>query len=180
MRLPLAYYGDPVLRKKGALIEKIDEEIRTLVQEMIETLEAEPGVGIAAPQVHRSLALFITCTPKYDEQWNEVEPGKIKVYINPKITAHSQETWMMSEGCLSIPSIREEVERPIAIRIEATDLEGNQFIEELSGYPARVFMHENDHIHGVLFIDRLSQKVRNKIDQTLRKMKKDAKQAPRK
>lgn len=171
MKLKLAYYGDPILRKKGIAIETIDASIHQLVEDMIETMHAENGCGLAAPQVHKSVALFVTCLDRY--QGEEVIEGKVKVFINPKILSYSEETWVMDEGCLSIPGVRGKVERPVTIKIQATDLEGNLFTETLSEMEARVFMHENDHINGVLYIDRMPAKKRKELEPFLKKIKKN-------
>lgn len=171
MKLPLAYYGDSVLRQKGARIEAIDDEIRKLVHDMVDTMNAHNGVGLAAPQVHRSLALFITAMPKKnpDDTWTQ---GILRVFINPKIIAHSEELWGLEQGCLSIPGICEEVIRPLKVTIEATDLEGNIFTHEFEAHEAQAVMHENDHINGVLFIDRLTLRKRKGLEPTLRAIKK--------
>lgn len=171
MRLPLAYYGDPVLRKKGNRVNEINDELRQLVDDMIETVKAENGIGLAAPQVHQSLALFITHVPikQTDETWDE---GPFKVFLNPKILSYSNEFWTSSEGCLSIPKLYGDVERPIKIVVEYTDMEGNRITEEFSGLEARCVMHENDHINGTLFIDRISSKARKEMEPSLREIKK--------
>ncbi|CUI16584.1 polypeptide deformylase [Candidatus Protochlamydia naegleriophila] len=171
MKLPLAYFGDPVLRKKTAPVEDINDTIRQLIIDMTETMEANDGCGLAAPQVHQSLALFITCIPRYVDD-DTVLPGKLKVFINPKIVAYSPETWECQEGCLSIPGIRETVSRPLKVTIQATDLEGNPFIEEFVGFDAHVVMHENDHINGVLYIDRLPPRRKKELEQHLKAIKK--------
>lgn len=171
MKLPLAYYGDPILRKKTSPVLDIDEKIHQLVSDMAETMEENDGCGLAAPQVHLSLSLFITCIPQYlDNQ--TVLPGKLRAFINPKIIAYSQEVWPCQEGCLSIPGLRETVVRPFKITIQATNLDGQQFEEEFQGYDARVVMHENDHINGVLYIDRLSPRRKKEIEHYLREIKK--------
>ena len=103
MKLPLAYYGNPILRKKGALIPTITNETKKLVEDMIETMMESRGIGLAAPQVHRSLALFIACFVKDEEE--EIVPSKIRVFINPKILSFSLKQSSESEGCLSIPRI---------------------------------------------------------------------------
>lgn len=178
MIIPLAYYGDPILRKKGARIEKMTDDLAQLVNDMIETMRAHNGIGLAAPQVHRSLALFITEVPRIvsdDTEDPEWEPGELKIYINPKIITHSPDVWLRDEGCLSIPGIIGTVQRPVDITIEATNLEGVQFQEQLSWLEARAFMHENDHINGVLYIDRLHPKDRSKLEHDLQAIKKKSK-----
>lgn len=170
MKLPLAYYGDPILRKKAAPVLHITDDIRQLVKDMIETMEANDGCGLAAPQVHHSLSLFITRIPEYLE--DNMIPGQLKIFINPKILSYSQEEWACQEGCLSIPGIREDVSRPFKITIEATDLEGNRFTENFEEFDAHVILHENDHLNGVLYIDRISNKKKKEIENRLREIKK--------
>lgn len=171
MILPLAYYGDPILRKKGAKIEKIDDEIRQLVKDMTETLHAHNGIGLAAPQIHKSIALFITCVDKKgpNNQWIK---GDLKVFINPKIIGHSREETVLPEGCLSIPNTYLEISRPKSVTVEATDIDGNVFTQEFYDLEAHCVMHENDHINGVLHIDRFRGKDKNKLEQNLRQIKK--------
>jgi peptide deformylase len=138
---------------------------------MVETMEANDGCGLAAPQVHHSLSLFITCIPRYLEN-DEVLPGTVRVFINPKIVAYSQETWACQEACLSIPGVRENVSRPLRVTIQATDLDGKNFTEEFEEFDAHVIMHENDHVNGVLYIDRLPPKRKKEIEKFLREIKK--------
>lgn len=171
MKLPLAYYGNPILRKKTAHVKEINDEIRQLVHDMIETMQVENGWGLAAPQIHQSLAIFLTHV-SYETPEGKWVPGKLRVFINPKILDISKEQWEFSEGCLSIPGLYGKVERPIKLTFEATDLEGNKFSEELSGLEARAFLHENDHINGVLWIDRVKGKARQEIEPKLREIKK--------
>lgn len=170
MKLPLAYYGDPILRKKTAPVAEVTNEIRQLVSDMFETMEAHDGCGLAAPQVHQSLALFVTCIPRYLE--DRIIPGTPKVFINPKILSYSKEEWTCEEGCLSIPGIRENVSRPFKVVVQATNLEGQLFTEEFEEFDAHVVMHENDHINGVLYIDRLSANRKKAIESRLREIKK--------
>ncbi len=171
MKLPLAYYGNPVLRTKAAPVKEINAEIKQLVQDMIETMEAENGWGLAAPQVHQSVAIFLTHV-SYETPEGTWVPGKLRVFINPKIVAISKEQWEFSEGCLSIPGLYGKVERPISLTFEATDIEGNSFSEELTGLEARAFLHENDHINGVLWVDRVKGKARQELENKLREIKK--------
>lgn len=168
---PIAYYGNPVLRQKTKPVEKIDESIHQLVKDMAETMEENDGCGLAAPQVHLSISLFITCIPQYIDR-KTVLPGELRVFINPKIISYSEELNADREGCLSIPGMHEEVVRPLKVTIQATNLEGEQFEEEFVGYDAHVIMHENDHLNGVLYIDRLPPKRKKEIEGYLREIKK--------
>ena len=171
MKLPIAYFGHPILRKKAAPIEHIDDSIRQLVQDMIETMNANDGCGLAAPQVHHSLALFITQVPKYLPD-NTYIPGELRIFINPKILAYSEESTIDQEGCISIPGVRGRFARPCKITVEATNLEGERFEQEFEDYEARAVMHENDHLNGVLFIDRLPPKEKKDLEKFLREIKK--------
>jgi len=171
MRLPLAYYGNAILRKKAASVVAIDDQVKKLVADMIETMDAHNGCGLAAPQVNCSQAIFVTCIPKYHED-ELVEPGKLKIYINPKIVDFSREICILEEACLSIPGIEEVVERPFRVTIQATDLDGESFTEEFEEFDAHVIMHEYDHIHGVLFIDRIANKRKMAIEPRLKAIKK--------
>lgn len=169
--LPLAYYGDPILRKVADPIAEITDDTRKLVEEMIETMDACNGVGLAAPQVHHSIKLFVIHVPIETENDN-YELGDVKVFINPKLSLPSQETWKAPEACLSIPTIRAEVERPKEITIEYTTLDGNTITERFSGWAAKVIMHENDHIDGILFIDRLAPSEQSKLLPILQNLEK--------
>lgn len=171
MKLTLAYYGDPILRKKGARINEINDELRQLINDMEDTLIAHDGVGLAAPQVRHSLALFMI---KVDKQVgpNEWVPGPTYVFINPKIIEVSDQENLRGEGCLSIPGIYGEISRPSRVKVEATDPQGKQFTKEFSGLEARTILHENDHINGVLFIDRIRGKERQELEPQLRNVKK--------
>lgn len=171
MKLRLAYYGDSVLRKKAAPITEITDEIRQLSEDMFETMEANDGCGLAAPQVHHSIALFVTCIHHYHEDGTFI-PGTRRVFINPKIVWYSPEQWPCEEGCLSIPGLRMEVQRPLKVTVQATNLEGQTFTEDFFGFDAHVMMHENDHLNGVLYIDRLSMDKKKKIENQLREIKK--------
>lgn len=171
MKLPLAYYGEPILRKKCQRVEHIDDEIKQFIKDLEETMLFHDGAGLAAPQIHRSLAIFLTNIPKQigPDEW---APAPIRLFINPKILKYSDEEWLRGEGCLSIPNVFAPVYRPMHITVEATDLEGNRFVEDFSGLQARAIMHENDHINGVLFIDRIRGKERQEIEAELRAVKK--------
>jgi peptide deformylase len=171
MILPVAYYGEAVLRQKAVPIQEITDEIRTLVKDMYETMVANDGMGLAAPQVYKSIRLFITCmdVQQPDGKW---VAGELEVFINPKISQPGLEMDQMAEGCLSIPKIRGEVVRPITLFVEYMDLSGQTHARHVSGLEARLIMHENDHLNGVLYVDRMDPKERQLLDPTLRKIKK--------
>lgn len=171
MKLEVLCYGHPVLRQKCQPVDQITDDIKALVADMIETMDACDGVGIAAPQVGRPIRLFVL--RNYIEKENgEVTLSDPIVYINPKLLSPSEELVEDVEGCLSLPGLRLNVKRPYSIEVEATDLDGNIFSEQLEGYNARVRMHENDHINGVLFIDRIDPAIKKKIEPKLKEMKK--------
>lgn len=169
--LPLAYYGNTILRRVADPVMEITDSVRKLVEEMIETMDACDGVGLAAPQVHHSVRIFVLREAIEDGK-GHFSLGEPKVYINAVVSEPSAETWKVSEGCLSIPTIQAEVERPKEITIEYMDLEGRKVRERCSGWMARIIMHEADHINGVLFIDHLSEKEKKELDPFLKRMDK--------
>lgn len=169
--LPLAYYGDPILRKKADPIPDITSSVRKLVEEMIETMDACDGMGLAAPQIHHSIRLFVIRKPIQTDD-NKFELGEVKVFINPSLSFHSTESWKAPEGCLSIPTISSLVERPKKVTVEYTSLEGKKVREEVSGWEAKVIMHEYDHIEGILFIDRLDSEEQLKLMPFLQNLEK--------
>lgn len=166
MKLPLAYYGHPVLRKKAAPVELFDTQLRELIANMIETVQSVRGLGLSAPQVGVSKAIFIRQLPEEDQELGFV-PGTPKVYINPKIDSVSDDVWFEEEGCLSIPKLYAHVERPLQVTITAQNEFGESFTETLQGWKAKVILHENDHLNGVLFVDRLTRKERKGIEKEL-------------
>ena len=169
--LPLIYYGNPILRKKGELISKIDTDLHNLIERMVYTMDISQGIGIAAPQINQSLKLFIIRKPteiaKDQYQFNDVE-----VFINPKLRNPSKNKIKRSEGCLSIPTIRCEVERPSEITVDYINFHGEETTLEASGMLARMIMHENDHVNGVLFTDRLDKAEKKKIENQLHHLEK--------
>lgn len=169
--LPLAYYGAPVLRKVAEPVVEITDAVRKLAEEMIETMDACDGIGIAAPQVHHSTRMFVIREPIEDAEGN-LNLGEATVYINPTLSHPSVATWKASEGCLSIPTIHAEVERPKEITIEYTDLDGKKVSKHCIGWLAKAVMHENDHLNGVLFIDHLPKEQREAIEPMLKRLHK--------
>jgi len=164
--LPLAYLGEDILRKKAERVEKITQELHTLVEHMIETMDACDGLGLAAPQVHHSLQLFVIRKPTVNPR-GDLELGPIKVFINPHITSRADNFWQAQEGCLSIPGVRAQVKRPKDITITYQNLQGDEVTEKVSGWEARVIQHEYDHLQGILFYDHLAEKEKKKLDPKL-------------
>jgi peptide deformylase len=155
--LPVYIYDDPVLRKKAKAIRGADENITTLARDMFETMHKAGGVGLAANQVgslHRIIVVDISVM----EETKEVAPIAL---LNPEVVQEDG-LWLIEEGCLSIPGIREEVERAEKIRVRYRDLQFRDQLLEADGLMARVILHEIDHLNGVLFIDHIGA-VRRKL-----------------
>lgn len=156
-------YGNPVLRIKAKPIDTVDGSIRTLVDDMVETMIQAEGIGLAAPQVAESIALCVV-------NLGLIEEGAApKTYINP-VKLHEEGTATLEEGCLSIPDIREDVTRPEIIRVRYKDINGEEHEETCDGMLARVLQHEIDHLNGVLIIDRISPIKRKLLTKRLRKI----------
>lgn len=152
--LPIVTYNDPVLRKKTEPIKDHSEFVSELVDNMIETMYNSDGVGLAAPQIGKSLRLFVMDgDPIMDE---EDEKYGVLVFINPEIVEKKGKKIAMDEGCLSIPDVREKVFRPETIVIKYKDRDFKEQEKEFSGWMARIIQHEFDHLNGILFIDYLS------------------------
>jgi len=155
MIFPVVIYGAPVLRKVAQDIPKDMEGLEQFVSDMWETMYVSDGVGLAAPQVGRSLRLFVIDGTPMSEDDTSVEGFK-KTFINAKIVERKGDNVIMGEGCLSIPTIREEVDRPHEIRIQYYDEQWNFHDEWFTGIAARIVQHEYDHLEGILFTDHLS------------------------
>src|SRR5499425_1643932 len=148
---------DKRLRSVSKPVGKIGDEIRTLVADMFETMYEAPGIGLAAIQVGVPARVVVMDLSKREA---EHEP---KVFINPEITWSSEEKSVYEEGCLSIPEIHEDVERPARVKVKYLDLEGNPHEEDADGLFATCIQHEVDHLNGVLFIDHISKLKRDRI-----------------
>ena len=146
---------DEVLKRKAHAVTKFDEKLQTLIDDMIETMRAAPGVGLAAPQVAVSERVIVVEYPENEED-EEAEP-KLYVLVNPEIVKASNETVVNVEGCLSIPNIVGEVERAQAITVKGQNRHGKPVRLKLKDWTARIFQHEIDHVNGVLFTDRATQ-----------------------
>lgn len=147
-KLEIVFYPAPVLRKKAAAVSKVNDEVRAIAMRMIELMRQADGVGLAAPQVGLAMRLFVA-----NETGN---PQDDRIFINPVLSNPSQEVEPLEEGCLSIPTVRGEVRRPRQITVTAMDLNGDEFQLTSDGLPARIWQHENDHLDGILIIDRMS------------------------
>ena len=157
MILPIVAYGSSILHEKCKDIQPEYPDLNTLIEIMFDTMYNARGVGLAAPQINKCIRLFIVDTNPFfnSEEEQEGDPIK-KVFINPNITKEEGEKELFNEGCLSIPEIREDINRKSKITIEYLDEEFNSCKEEYDGVNARVIQHEYDHIEGVLFTDKLS------------------------
>jgi peptide deformylase len=168
MILPIHIYGDPVLRKKCENIDKNYPDLEKLIKDMFDTMYNANGVGLAAPQIGKAIRLFIVDTSPFakaedDDDEDEYTPEQRKemgafkrIFINAKMVEEVGEEWPFSEGCLSIPKIRENVERKSDIKMEYVDENFKAHTEKFTGVIARVIQHEYDHIEGVLFTDKIS------------------------
>lgn len=181
MILPIVAYGDPVLKKVGEEIAKDYPGLKDLIANMFETMYEASGVGLAAPQIGKSIRLFIVDGSPFAED-DEEEEGPDprakgienfkKVFINPVIEKEEGEEWGFTEGCLSIPKIREEVFRKEKVTISYYDEDWNFKEETYDGYAARIIQHEYDHIEGVLFTDHLSVLKRKLLTKRLQNISK--------
>ncbi len=155
MILPVTAYGLPILRKVSKEIGKDYPNLDDLIGNMFETMNIAEGVGLAAPQVNLSLRLFVIDATSFADKYNETKDFK-KAFINPNIIERGDEKITFSEGCLSIPGIYEELDRPKNIRIQYYDENFEFHDEKYNGIRARIMQHEFDHLEGILFVDHLS------------------------
>ncbi len=162
MILPIVAYGDPVLKKKGKEIDENYPKFKELLDNMFETMYNAHGVGLAAPQIGLPIRMFLVDTEPFseDEELSEEDRNELKgfrkVFINATILEETGDEWAFSEGCLSIPDIREDVFRNETIKINYFDENFVEHTETYQGLIARVIQHEYDHIEGILFTDKLS------------------------
>ncbi|GAB4344330.1 MAG: peptide deformylase [Flammeovirgaceae bacterium] len=160
MIYPIVAYGDPILKKIASDIEKDGSlDVKKLSEDMFETMYAAGGVGLAAPQIGLSVRMFVIDTGEFDKEnknKENQEPPLKQVFINAKILNQDGNEWSFSEGCLSIPTIRENIQRKERIKIRFYDENWVEYEKEFDGLTARVIQHEYDHIQGILFIDYLS------------------------
>ena len=182
MRLPIRKYGDPVLRVKGRRIEEVDDNIRALAENMLETMEAANGVGLAAQQVGHALQLTVLDVSQVEDRPSTMKlNGKAVpdlkaemplVLLNP-VARLGAETELGNEGCLSFPEITADIERAITVEVEAETLEGDGLRIEATGLLARALQHEVDHLNGILFIDRMSSAAKASHSSRLKRLQKE-------
>lgn len=155
----ILHYGEDALRAETQPIKEINEEIRTLVKDMFETMYKNNGVGLAAPQVGVGLRLFVIDTGNNQQL----------VFINPEIVKKTGKD-VMEEGCLSFPGMREKVERALGVTAHAVDLDGREYEIKAEGLLARAIQHELDHLEGVLLVDRISKARRLQLKRDLERL----------
>jgi peptide deformylase len=187
MILSIVQYGDPILRAKGKQIEKIDDHIRELAANMIETMHAANGIGLAAQQVGEALQLTVLDVSQIEDRpstlrvnGKDVDPTASMplVLINPEIELGS-ETEIGTEGCLSFPEITGQIERAESTMARAQNLEGDKIEIVASGLLARAIQHEVDHLNGILFIDRMNSAAMAALTSRLKRMQKQTKRGKR-
>lgn len=165
---PIRITGDPVLHTPAAPVGAIDDDVRALVADMIETMHAAPGVGLAAPQVGVPLRVFVWSWTDDDEVTHEGVAIDPELLVSPS-TLDELDEETESEGCLSIPGLRFPLRRSAEALLTATDLEGNRFELRATGWLARILQHEYDHLDGVLYADRLAHPHDKGVAKAIRK-----------
>jgi peptide deformylase len=188
MILPILQYGDPILRAKGRRIEQIDDHIRELAANMIETMHAAHGVGLAAQQIGEALQLTVLdvspvedrpSTLKLDgKDMTDPKSAMPLVLINPEIELRG-ETEVGLEGCLSFPEITADIERAQSVIVRAKTLEGGTIQIEAGRFLARAIQHEHDHLDGILFIDRMRSAAKAALSSRLKRLQKETKRGIR-
>lgn len=165
---PILHIPNDVLRQVAKPVETVNDEIKTLIKDMFETMYDAPGVGLAAPQIGELHRVIVMDPSKEDD-----EPNPIAM-VNPEITWSSEETWVYQEGCLSIPEYYEDVERPVKVRVKYLDEKGTEQELEAEELLATIVQHEIDHLDGKLFIDYLSRLKRDRVTKKFQKIAKRA------
>lgn len=171
MILPIYAYGHPVLKRVAEPITEDYEDLEELIENMWDTMYHASGVGLAAPQIGRSIRLFVVDTQQLQEE-GEGDKGIKRVFINPEKIEESGEEFSYEEGCLSIPDIRADVDRKETLKLTYFNEEFEKVTEEFEGMEARVIQHEYDHLEGILFVEKISPLKRNIIRRKLDKIRK--------
>ena len=165
---PILTVPDPVLKQVSAAVEVVDDQLRALMDDMLQTMYAAPGIGLAAVQVGVPQRVIVMDLAR------EGEPPQPRYFINPEITWESEQLAVREEGCLSVPEIYDEVERPAEVGLKYLNYQGEVVEEDAEGLLAVCIQHEMDHLNGVLFIDHLSRLKRNRAIAKVKKAAKDA------
>lgn len=156
-------YGEDCLVKKSVDVEKVTDEILEILENMVETMHEANGVGLAAPQVGINKKMFVI----------DIGDGVVRKIINPEILEYSDEVTETDEGCLSVPGIYKKVKRAYKINVRYMNVEGEVVEEEMTGFLAKAFQHEFDHLSGTLFIEKISPVARRVISQKLKHLKRE-------
>lgn len=164
--LRIRLFGDPILRQEAREVTDFDGRLQTLAGDMLETMRAAPGVGLAAPQVGVLKRLFVWQSARDEEDDDQQESGAV---VNPVLLDASEETFLGEEGCLSFPGLFYDVERPLRAQVAYHDLAGGERTRRLEGFLARVWLHEMDHLNGILFIDHLAAHDRREAMRRMRR-----------
>lgn len=172
MILPIYAYGHPVLKRRAVDVPTDDPALPQLLEDMWETMYNASGIGLAAPQIGKSLRIFLVDTEQIREEEDEGETGLKRAFINAHKVAEEGEEWAYEEGCLSIPHVRGEVDRPERITLRYLDEDLVEHTETFEGMNARVVQHEYDHIDGVLFTEHLKPLKRRLVNRKLDKIRK--------
>ena len=167
-KLPLFEYPHPILHQKAERVLKVDDELRKFLDDMLETMYADKGVGLAAPQVGVSRRIIVIDAEQHNEDGN-YKAGNPMFLINPEIIQKSAEKIIFCEGCLSIPAQSADVERHYQIKVRYLDYNGNEKELDAEDYLAVILQHEIDHLDGILYIDRISRLKRNMLLKKLEK-----------
>ncbi len=155
-------YGNEALREKAEKVEEVNDEIKKLLDDMVETMLDAPGIGLAAPQIGVNKMVFVF----------GIEEDNIRKIVNPEIIEFGEEIVEMEEGCLSIPGVYKNVKRPERIKVKYLNENGEEIVEELDSILARIFQHEYDHLFGELFVDKIGPVGKKLIAKKLQKLKK--------
>ena len=169
--LSIRYYGNPILRKKAEPVSEITEDIKQLIKDMVEAMDENKGQGLAAPQIGKTLRIFVVRFVEEREDGEFELSETPTVFINPEILSYSDEFFTLEEGCISLPGLNAPVTRPEEVKVRYMNENGETVEIELHGSRARVFFHENDHLNGVLYIDRINKKIRKQLEPNLEQIK---------
>jgi peptide deformylase len=182
MKLAIRKYGDPVLRAKGKRIDEVDDNIRALAEDMLETMHDANGIGLAAQQVGHALQLTVLDVSQIEDRPStmnlngqsvaDLATAMPLVLLNPQVRL-GEATEPGNEGCLSFPEISADIDRSIAVEVEAETLDGEEVLIEATGLLARALQHEIDHLNGILFIDRMSSAAKASHSSRLKKLQKE-------